>query len=172
MFFHFHQNNSGGRYVGPTDVIIEAENAQEANSLATSSRRVEIYFDGCSSGRDCYCCGDRWTRAEDDAAKSEPCWYHLPLGNVDEEWCKSLFGPLEVMVISGDDSAVTWRISVTTRECTDEEFDEYHSINHRVHDVTISNDAGLNEQKRLRSCKDRNFWEWVARHSGTKAKVE
>ncbi|SDH18041.1 hypothetical protein SAMN05421505_11283 [Sinosporangium album] len=60
-FFTFHQNPSWAKLdidpssgIGPY-IIIEAENANEANALAVDSG---LYFDG--SG-DCPCCGNRWT---------------------------------------------------------------------------------------------------------------
>jgi hypothetical protein len=60
-FFRFEQNNSGGAY-DITDmvhetVIIEADNAEQANERAKS---IGIYFDGVADGRDCDCCGNRW----------------------------------------------------------------------------------------------------------------
>jgi hypothetical protein len=65
-FFEYSQNNSGGSFdiddakgIGPR-VWIEARDAQEADSLAG---RLGIYFDGCESGLDCSCCGDRWSSA-------------------------------------------------------------------------------------------------------------
>ena len=61
MFYHFNQNNSGGWYHNNKDlchhVIIEAENAAEANELAES---IGIYFNGVEDNLDCSCCGDRW----------------------------------------------------------------------------------------------------------------
>jgi len=62
-FYEFTQNNSGGSWV--TDehlahrVVIEANNEEEAMEKAQS---LGVYFDGCSSGQDCGCCGDRWNR--------------------------------------------------------------------------------------------------------------
>lgn len=61
MFYHFSQNNSGGRF-DFTDtltrhVVVEADNAEDANGFLES---LGGYFDGCDSGRDCECCGDRW----------------------------------------------------------------------------------------------------------------
>ena len=68
MWYKFHQNNSGGYWktdadkgVG-VDVWIEAPNPVMANAQA---EYIGIYFEGCSKGRDCYCCGDRWDRVED-----------------------------------------------------------------------------------------------------------
>lgn len=59
--YEFSQNNSGGFFEVDDfvchRVIIEAENAEEANKIALN---MGIYFDGCSIGVDCNCCGDRW----------------------------------------------------------------------------------------------------------------
>ena len=82
--FTYSQNNSGGVYdfpkwTGPADlggvftaahhrrfaedvdVWVMAESAAEADMLA--KKHAGVYFDGCASGRDCDCCGDRWHRA-------------------------------------------------------------------------------------------------------------
>jgi hypothetical protein len=62
MFFHFNQNNSGGRFTHVKGkigyaVIVEADNYEDANKRAEN---IGLYFDGCDSGYDCPCCGDRW----------------------------------------------------------------------------------------------------------------
>ena len=63
MFYHFNQINSGGSFnfdenQGITHhVIIEADKASYAN---LDAEEIGIYFDGCFTGRDCDCCGDRW----------------------------------------------------------------------------------------------------------------
>ena len=61
-FYHFNQNNSGGRFVRTEaldhHVFIEAASQDEAVAKAES---IGIYFDGCDSGSDCPCCGDRWS---------------------------------------------------------------------------------------------------------------
>ena len=63
-FFCYNQNNSGGSFVIDRRlahyVIIEAQSGDEADRIAES---IGIYFDGCESGDDCPCCGDRWDRA-------------------------------------------------------------------------------------------------------------
>jgi hypothetical protein len=61
-YFTFQQNNSGGIWsknpkVAHT-VIVEADNAEQANERAMA---VGIYFNGVDSGRDCSCCGNRWS---------------------------------------------------------------------------------------------------------------
>jgi len=80
MFYTFNQNNSGGRFsfnekAGITHfVIIEADNVDEANSLAED---LGIYFNGCDDGRDCPCCGDRWYPVDNDSydCKDSPVIY-------------------------------------------------------------------------------------------------
>ena len=57
-FYTFGQNNSGGYYIGPSYIIIEAINPEQANQIAETTGY--IYFDGIDSERDCECCGDRW----------------------------------------------------------------------------------------------------------------
>lgn len=62
-FFTFSQNNSGGHWQESEDlshhVIIEAMSASEADDKLEA---IGGYFDGCESGMDCECCGDRWYR--------------------------------------------------------------------------------------------------------------
>lgn len=73
-FYNFRQNNSGGVHHGPAvNVVIEASSPEEANRIAVE--RAGLYFDGCESGRDCRCCGDRWYRAglwSDEATAEVP----------------------------------------------------------------------------------------------------
>lgn len=63
MFFTYAQNNSGGSFDYDVDagiaqyVIIEADNVSDANAKALN---IGLYFEGCDSGIDCSCCGDRW----------------------------------------------------------------------------------------------------------------
>ena len=60
MFYEFYQNNSYGYYLDPAEiVIVEAESAEEANSIALENG---IYFCGVRAGKDCSCCGDRWSQ--------------------------------------------------------------------------------------------------------------
>ena len=64
-FYEFSQNNSFGSFVVDDKLchrlFIEAESADKANDIA---RSMGVYFDGCSNGLDCDCCGDRWYRAD------------------------------------------------------------------------------------------------------------
>lgn len=77
-FYEFKQNNTGGSFVisepeGLTvHVIIEADNADEANAIA---EQKGIYFDGCDSGNDCPCCGDRWYRVCEGDGSVKPSVY-------------------------------------------------------------------------------------------------
>lgn len=70
VFYHFHQNNSGGFLKEPAcEVFIEADTTDEANAIALENG---LYFDGCSKDLDCDCCGDRWYRAyPSDALENE-----------------------------------------------------------------------------------------------------
>lgn len=78
-FYAFKQNNSGGSFehdeksgIGYA-VIIEAENAALANHFA---EEIGLYFDGCSTGQDCSCCGDRWSEqwGDDDGDEVPSLW--------------------------------------------------------------------------------------------------
>ena len=60
-WYHYRQNNSGGNFVGPINVIVEADSAEHADVRAQDV--AGIYFDGIAAGRDCGCCGNRWYRA-------------------------------------------------------------------------------------------------------------
>ena len=64
MFYTYRQNNSGGVWHDCAKyVIIEADNSDEADRIAENHKDSPIYFDGCSLGHDCSCCGDRWHRS-------------------------------------------------------------------------------------------------------------
>jgi hypothetical protein len=64
MFYTYRQNNSGGDFCFEPQagishyVIIEADSPENADKLAEG---IGLYFDGCYTGRDCPCCGDRWS---------------------------------------------------------------------------------------------------------------
>lgn len=78
MFFHYSQNNSGGTFTfdeanGITHhVVIEAIDANKANAKA---EEIGIYFDGCDSGTDCSCCGDRWNPVGSNDGDESPMVY-------------------------------------------------------------------------------------------------
>ena len=69
-FYTYNQNNSGGgNWDFDPDAGISAFVIVEANTPADADHKAEsigLYFDGCDSGRDCDCCGDRWYRAWSD----------------------------------------------------------------------------------------------------------
>lgn len=60
-WYEFSQNNSGGSFTENDKVthrvFIQAMSLKDCLSKAES---IGIYFNGCDSGRDCSCCGDRW----------------------------------------------------------------------------------------------------------------
>lgn len=88
-FYHFNQNNSGGVFVRDEHVchhvIIEANNYVEANIKAVG---IGIYFNGCETGDDCDCCGDRWFAQWDfgghDGGMEEPLIYDRPIEELND----------------------------------------------------------------------------------------
>jgi len=78
MFYTYRQNNSGGAFdIDPERslsvfVIIEADTPEQADTIAESKG---IYFDGCSTGQDCECCGDRWHFASEYNSADVPSLY-------------------------------------------------------------------------------------------------
>lgn len=79
-FFTYRQNNSGGSFEVDDKVdvyvIIEAESAVQANSIADD---IGIYFDGCEKGLDCECCGDRWAEVDESDGREVPMIYSYPV---------------------------------------------------------------------------------------------
>lgn len=65
-YYWYNQNNSGGGFDDNESVtyhvFIQAHDVEAANQKATE---LGIYFDGVAEGKDCDCCGDRWTYPED-----------------------------------------------------------------------------------------------------------
>jgi len=86
-FFHFRQNNSGGKFVTDIEkglgvnVFIQARDQEDANRQAVE---IGIYFDGCQKGIDCECCGDRWYRLDTrwDEGTEQPTVYGDPLNTM------------------------------------------------------------------------------------------
>lgn len=82
IYFHYRQNNSGGAFIEDAksgisvNVIIEAADADDANRRA---KTIGLYFDGCYTGIDCPCCGDRWIAAWEGKGTSEPTIFGQPL---------------------------------------------------------------------------------------------
>lgn len=88
MFYLYAQNNSGGRFITDkkmgiaNNVIIEAQSPRVADALAEDKG---LYFNGCAEGRDCDCCGDRWSSAGDYDASEVPSVYGSEVVVVDGE---------------------------------------------------------------------------------------
>jgi hypothetical protein len=83
-WWQFAQNNSGGSFAGPAHLVfVEAQSADEADDIAKDHG---MYFDGCSTGNDCPCCGDRWSNADepyysmDDKLVIDESLYLVPTG--------------------------------------------------------------------------------------------
>lgn len=81
QFYHYRQQNSGGKYVIDDklriNVIIEADSFVKANVRA---RALGMYFDGVKEGIDCPHCGDRWVpQYYDFAGRHSPQVYKLPI---------------------------------------------------------------------------------------------
>ena len=86
-WYTFTQNNSGGSFEHFAEdgigyaVIIEAVDADHANARA---KRIGLYFNGCASGRDCSCCGDRWHEASGYDAEDTPQLYGKSLAPIED----------------------------------------------------------------------------------------
>ena len=75
-FYTFRQNNSGGWFDAPAiALVIEADNADEANDIAQKDHGV--YFDD-DYDIDCECCGNRWYRVTEWDATGQPEVYGQP----------------------------------------------------------------------------------------------
>ena len=89
MFYLYNQNNSGGGFDSDDSVchyvIIEANNAEQANDKAKS---IGIYFDGCETGMDCPCCGDRWSEAWGDGMDEPLIYGKAPDYKGENEWSR------------------------------------------------------------------------------------
>jgi hypothetical protein len=60
-WWQYAQNNSGGDFTGPAHLVfVKAATADQADAVAVQHG---IYFNGCDTGEDCECCGDRWSYA-------------------------------------------------------------------------------------------------------------
>lgn len=91
-FFEFKQNNTGGSFevneMVCNRVVIEAENAEEANRIAMD---MGIYFDGVAGGLDCGCCGDRWyPQDKEEEGNTYPMEYGRKTFKTPEEHYQSL----------------------------------------------------------------------------------
>lgn len=84
MFYVYRQNNSGGSFLPPAvNVIVEADNAAEADTIADG---VGIYFNGEG---DCPCCGYRWSEADEEWDRYDTLAdAKASIHKGDEEWAK------------------------------------------------------------------------------------
>lgn len=63
QWWEYRQNNTGGSFsYDPqsgisVNVYVQARDPSEADFRA---KEIGLYWDGCDSGQDCSCCGDRW----------------------------------------------------------------------------------------------------------------
>ena len=75
MFFHYHQNNSFGRYHSDdmlgANLIIEANNEDHADRIFKELTYASN-FDSCP------CCGDRWTAFANEVDAEDMPTAHLP----------------------------------------------------------------------------------------------
>lgn len=73
QYFLFNQNNSGGSFDVDESVahyvFIQAFTVGEACAKAEA---VGVYFNGCDTGHDCSCCGDRWYKPWSDDGTETP----------------------------------------------------------------------------------------------------
>ena len=76
MFHTFVQNNSGGVWDGPCFVCVECDSPEEANIISLNHG---VYFNGVRDGKDCECCGDRWSLASKLRLTATPSYYGSPL---------------------------------------------------------------------------------------------
>lgn len=65
-WYLFEQNNSGGSFDVDKELchrlFIQAETIKDAEQKAFG---MGVYYDGCEDGRDCSCCGDRWSGGDE-----------------------------------------------------------------------------------------------------------
>ena len=60
MVYGFRQNNSGGYFTSPAEMIIVVAAKNENHALETAGK-AGLYLHGVQLGLDCECCGDRWS---------------------------------------------------------------------------------------------------------------
>lgn len=106
-YFHFSQNNPGGSFdindMVAHHVFIQARSAHEANRLALD---VGIYFEGCSTGADCSCCGDRWYKVDGEGDET-PLIYGIDPATYQDMFAKSAQPMCHVYHLDG--SKTTYR---------------------------------------------------------------
>lgn len=124
-FFLFDQNNSGGHFDRDKDVcenvIIEAYSIEDANLRADN---FGIYFDGCSQGMDCSCCGDRWSKLWDkEDGTEEP----MISGDKVREHFSNGFYDEQVIIhyLNGTKERIIFK---TSKDCPKHEWEQQYDI--------------------------------------------
>jgi len=116
-FYNFPQNNTHGRLCGPAqEVIVQACSSDEANAIA---ERHGVYFNGCSAGADCYCCGDRWNTTWGGDPTNKPEIRGLPVDQCTPRVCayKDKDVPTAMVVyLNGDIQFVGGKPAITMVE--------------------------------------------------------
>lgn len=109
MFYNFRQNSSFGRWVTDenltTNVIIEADNAEQANARAEA---LGIYFDGCDDDIDCPCCGDRWYPVSEFDAEETPSIYGEPASDWKHAKNRMIWNNPDVIIHHADGTKTTY----------------------------------------------------------------
>lgn len=106
-FYTYYQNNSGGTWDKsmPHYLIVEATSQRDADERAEAAG---AYFDGCETGQDCDCCGDRWHQTY-EAGDPEPSVYGDSVETYVAGMSRSLYdGPEAVRVVYMDGKVVTY----------------------------------------------------------------
>lgn len=101
-FYRFDQNNSGGKFIEPSIIFIEANSADEANQRAIEE--THIYFDP-EYTIDCDCCGTRWSPA-----------YETPQGQHKLEYSEWDVEKMESRTINIDSDTGVVKNKLWTRE--------------------------------------------------------
>lgn len=115
-FYQYRQNNSGGAFDFDKQrgisqhVIVEADTAADADDRA---QKIGVYFDGCESGQDCSCCGDRWYEASSYNASEVPAIRGTPLeeATATMNWMEA---EPSAFVHYADGRVVGWRLVETS----------------------------------------------------------
>jgi hypothetical protein len=119
-WFNFRQNNSGGSFQEPAiNVHIEAVDRNAANALAEIHG---VYFDGVAAGRDCGCCGDRWSEQwSGEQGEAVPSQYGTPITDLEDggfQWGDSENLP-EHMIVHADRKVELLDSSLAPFSCAD-----------------------------------------------------
>lgn len=109
-WWDYDQNNTGGSFDGGMGykTFVWAENGRAADAIAENNG---IYFDGCDTGQDCSCCGDRWSRSWGD----KPDYPDIPVADLVAELTKDALPPgVRGGMFAGStlDAAARWGLGI------------------------------------------------------------